>query len=333
MKKFIVPTLFAFLCSLTLFACSAKSAQNVYGDIFAAPSAAADQYNFEKPLLMNENVEITKSSAKTYTTAGMVAPGESGTDIQGASAPLPDPLRKIIWTGEVNLETKSYDNDLEKLNLLVSECGGYVQSSSVTGGGALRSGERRMRSARTTLRIPSENFHLFMNGAAQIATLLSSSTDSNDITDSYFDTESRLGVLRKKEQRLIEMISRQGSLEELLKLENELSDTIYEIESLSGTLRKYDGLINYSTVTLYLNEVTEENATVTDEGTISRLSSSFGRSVSGLGEFLISCLVFVVGNSPVVIFVLLLGFGAFMLVRALFRKKKGKKQQQPTLGS
>ena len=323
MKRCTVLTLPAILCLFTLFGCSANESSAP----MSTPAPSSEAYYGQKSLMMQDSSGYTAKANKTYDAEY----GELYMEFQETAAALPDPLRKIVWTGEVSLETQNYEDDMEKLNLLVSECGGYIQSSSATGGGTLRSGERRMRGARLTLRIPSENFHLFMNGAAQIATLLSSSTDSNDITDSYFDTESRLGVLRVKEQRLLDMIARQGNLEELLKLENELSDTIYEIESLSGTLRKYDGLINYSTITLYLNEVTVENATIAGEGAIAKLSNSFGRSLSGLGSFFVSCFVLVIGNSPVIIFVLLLGFGVFMLIRVFSRKKT--KKNNPALSS
>ncbi len=236
----------------------------------------------------------------------------------------PDPLRKIIWTGEAVVETQDYESDYEEFQLLISECGGYIQSSSVTGGGILRSGERRMRSARLTVRVPSENFSLFMGGAGRIGTLISSGTDSSDVTDDYFDMESRLKVLRVKEQRLIEMISREGTLEDLLKLEQELSETLYEIESLTGKLRKYDGLISYGTVTLYLNEVSSESTVPADTGVMTRLSYSFDKSLLGLVSFLTSLFVFIVGNSPAIVFVLLLAFGAFMTVRALRRRRLRK---------
>ena len=41
---------------------------------------------------------------------------------------------------------------------------------------------------------------------------------------------------------------------DIITIESAISDTEYEIESLSGTLRHYDALVDYATVSLTLSE-------------------------------------------------------------------------------
>lgn len=79
-----------------------------------------------------------------------------------------------------------------------------------------------------------------------------------NVTDEYYDIEARLKSLRTQEERLLALLEQSGSLEDIVQLEQALSDVTYEIEKLTGTLRNYDSLIEYMTVTIDLREVTRE---------------------------------------------------------------------------
>ena len=152
------------------------------------------------------------------------------------SSIVADPARKMIWVGEITLESTDFAAAEEALHTLIGECGGFIQSSTVTGEGRTSRGTR-LRNARYTIRIPTENFQLFMKSSGDVATVVTSSTNSEDVTAMYFDTEARLRVLEIKEERLIEMLEQTNranytdELKYILQLENELGNVRYEIES------------------------------------------------------------------------------------------------------
>ena len=83
--------------------------------------------------------------------------------------------------------------------------------------------------------------------------LLSESTE--DVTADYVDVEARLNSLEAQRQRLEELRAQAGNLEDLLAIENQLTQVQYQIESYTGQKRVLDDQITYSTVNVYLDEV------------------------------------------------------------------------------
>jgi len=239
-----------------------------------------------------------------------------------------DAGRKLIWRGSMDLETLEYEASEEALFKLVAECGGYIESSSRSGGNINRySGVRSMRYANFSVRIPAEKFQYFINAGGTVGTVLYTSTGSEDVTDAYFDTEARLTVLRVKEERLLEMLEKGDELEYLIQIETELANTRYEIEMLTGTLRRYDGLISYSTVQVNLSEVSKPTEIVQpDPLTVwERIARRFGDSLGDIWDGIVEGFIFIVGYSPIIV----LWVGgiavAIIVIRIPFRRRKKRK--------
>ena len=71
-------------------------------------------------------------------------------------------------------------------------------------------------------------------------------------------------------------------MEDIISLENALADVQYEIDMHNTTLRKYDSLIDYSTFTIYLEEVVKISQEPTPEdGFFTRLGVSFHDGFEG----------------------------------------------------
>ena len=77
----------------------------------------------------------------------------------------------------------------------------------------------------------------------------------DDVSEAYYDQESRLTTQRTKLERLQELLRQAQDMEDIITIESAISETELEIEFLTGSLRKYDSQINYSTITLSLREV------------------------------------------------------------------------------
>ena len=69
--------------------------------------------------------------------------------------------------------------------------------------------------------------------------------------------EARLKSLKLQEERLLTILSKAELLQDIIELERELSNVRYEIENYTGTLKKWDNLIEYSKVTIDVYEVHE----------------------------------------------------------------------------
>ena len=225
----------AALCLLLLAACGGSSG----GD----KSVSADT--------APRGPEYNDSKGWNEMGSGMPAPVPDAPE--GADLPLDSggglPANtKMIYTADMSLETKDFDGACEALDGIVEDLGGWFESRSVDQGG-------RSRSLSCTVRVPAERFSDFLVRAGESAHVTSKTERKEDVSEAYYDSESRLATQRTKLERLQTLLAQAAGMEDIIALESAISETELLIESLTGSLRRYDSLIAYSTVTVHLQEV------------------------------------------------------------------------------
>lgn len=192
---------------------------------------------------------------------------------------------KIIYTADINLETKEFDSASQALDQLVEALGGYYESHSLNQGGSYRS-------LSCTIRIPAERFSEFLSRAGEAAHVTSKNEYKDDISEAYYDSEARLATQQTKLERLLALLEQASTMEDIISLENAISETELQIEYLTGSLRKYDSLVSYSTITLYLKEVyrlssDDEPAVTFGQRLSAALSSGLERGIEALEDLTI----------------------------------------------
>lgn len=193
---------------------------------------------------------------------------------------------KMIYTADLELETKAFDSASQALDQIVEGLGGYYESRSLRQGGSYRSLD-------CTIRIPAEAFSDFLSQAGQVAHVTGQNEYKDDVSEAYYDTEARLKTQQTKLDRLHALLEQAATMEDIIALETALSETELQIEYLTGSLRHYDSLIGYSTVNLYLREVyklsTDDQVPETfDQRLAAAFSTGFRRGVDGLEDLVVS---------------------------------------------
>ena len=89
--------------------------------------------------------------------------------------------QKIIYTGDINLETTAFDETVKALAALAEVKGGYLESSTVGGG------SRGYRWADYTVRVPSAQFQSFLDQAGELAHVTWRNTNLENIRDTIID--------------------------------------------------------------------------------------------------------------------------------------------------
>ena len=77
-------------------------------------------------------------------------------------------------------------------------------------------------------------------------------SNSQDVTDEYVDTESRLRSLEATEQSLLELLGRAGSVEDALEVQRSLAELQAEIEAMKGRIRYLQETSAFSLVNVNL---------------------------------------------------------------------------------
>ena len=132
---------------------------------------------------------------------------------------------------------------------LAEDLGGYVESGSVGDRGS------GYRWADYTIRVPAEQYAAYLNHAGELCHETWRDTSRQSVSEAYYDSEARLTTQRTKLERLQTLLAQAATMEDIIALESALSETELQIEYLTGSLRRYDSLVGYSTVNLQLREV------------------------------------------------------------------------------
>ncbi len=195
---------------------------------------------------MKEEMGFDYAVPDTPAEAPMPAPNVSGGS-ELVSSTLPENV-KMIYRGYLYLESTAFDTATAGLQELVSQMGGYFETSELNN-------YSPYRSAFYVVRVPSAKYNEFCGKVGTLAQLNSQRHTSENVSEAYYDTESRLVTQRTKLERLQELLAKADKMEDIITLESAIAETELQIERLTGTLRKYDALVDYATVEISLEEV------------------------------------------------------------------------------
>lgn len=230
--------------------------------------------------------------------------------------------QKIITNGNLNVETKEFDKTMDAINKAVADNGGYTQSSNIrktTG----YSGEGELRYATLTVRIPAEKLENFLTVAEQSGNVISSSFDSDDITTQYYDIKADIEALEAQEDRLLELYKKANTIEDLIQLENRLSNLRNDINKKKMTIKNYDLLTKYSTVTIDVEEV--EVLTETSKNFFSLTGTAIAESFVNFRDFLMDAFIDLIYVFPFLVFYgAIAGICIYLLKRSQAKAKERK---------
>lgn len=216
---------------------------------------------------INESYSGTDMDSGWYTEDAFdegVADTESGA-LAGSGSNVGDivsenPTEKMIYSADVYAQTLDYDAAVQALKAAVSAAGGYIESYNESNGGSYYSSNYYegggRRSADYTLRVPAAQFESFLSGIAEEFNVIDQNLYSENVTLQYVDLESRIKSLTTQQERLLELLAKADDLDQILAIENQLTETRADIESLTSSLRVLESRVSYSTVYLHINETT-----------------------------------------------------------------------------
>ncbi|MBQ3497285.1 MAG: DUF4349 domain-containing protein, partial [Oscillospiraceae bacterium] len=239
MKRKVSILLTALMLLSLLCACGAGS---------AAGDSAAMEESFDMEFFNTSASTAPSEPMADSMTAGGSMKGEGG-EMDAGSLRGKGMEAKLIYTAEVNMESTDFDAAVAGLDALVARLGAYYERNSIYNHSA------NYRSGDYTVRVPAEKFEAFMSEIGTLCHVRSANRYVEDVSEVYYDTESRLTTYKTKLERLQHLLSQAESMEDIITIESAISETEFEIERLSGTLRGYDARISYSTVYLSLQEV------------------------------------------------------------------------------
>ena len=272
MKRRLFAGLLMVMMLLSLAACGGSATSN---------HAAADTAPGESVSHSASSGAMKEESMEMGYLSDMAAPEameepEKSQDVDSTGVPSGQKLIRNAW---LELESTEFDEASRALKELTEEFGGYFENSSVAN---YKDGARW---GDYTVRIPAERFDAFLEQAGTLCHLTWQEISQEDISEAYYDTAGRLETQKIKLERLQELLAKAEKMEDIITLESAISETEWMIENLSGTLRRYDGKVDYATVHVNLREVYKLSSVETvPESFGQRISAAFADGLRDCGD-------------------------------------------------
>ncbi|NLM46475.1 MAG: DUF4349 domain-containing protein [Firmicutes bacterium] len=222
--------------------------------------------------------------------------------------------QKMIRTAHVDMDVENMDAALAAVTDTAKAAGGYLARSSVYGAD-------EMRRASISVRLPAEKLEQFLADIKELGKVNNSSLGEDDVTLQYVDLEARIRNLTRQEERLLAILERAETVEDILRIEKELGRVRGDLEALTAEFRYLKDRVDYATVQLSLTETPIASRTVTGsglKGVWQRGINGLIRSVNGLISGLGSIIVFLLSALP---YLVIIALAAIAVLRRLRRNK------------
>ena len=105
------------------------------------------------------------------------------------------------------------------------------------------------------LRVPVEQFDAIVQKVVGLGEIEKNTRTSQDVTEQFYDIEARIKNKKAEEKSLTKILDeRTGKLEDILRIETELSRVRGEIEQLEGKIRVLENLSSLATLNVSIRE-------------------------------------------------------------------------------
>lgn len=282
MKRLYI-LLTCLLMAISLFACNSNSKNS------ASTEAALDTYTSDSFLTVESTSDLN-------------------TNINENS--------KIIYTADIDYETKDFDEAVNILNEKIDKYKGYIVTRNEYKYGE----DSQYINGYYTIRIPINNYSEFLNEGEDIGNITSISENANDVTDEYIDTTARLENLKLQEESLQNLLSKANDIKDIIEIQNSLSDVRGDIESYESRIKYYDTLTEYASININISQVSVYTSNKT---TLEKFNDMLKDSIDSFKEVLGSLVRMIIYALPYLIVL-----GILVLIIIKFKKHKKDKESE-----
>jgi hypothetical protein len=195
---------------------------------------------------------------------------------------VPDSVdkKKIIKDGKMSVKVSDVEQGKKSIDALVKKFNGYYEREEFIN-------NDRMNSFDLRIRIPSVNFENILSGVEEgIGEVISKNIYSRDVTEEFIDVQTRLINKKNYLKRYNELLSKAASVEDIIKIEENVRTLQEEIESKEGRLKYLTDQVEYSTLNVHLfKEVEYIFKSGKEDRFTERLKSSLNNGWKGIVNF------------------------------------------------
>ena len=278
-----------------------------------AACAPASQPSAQAPLSdQAPQSEAARPAAAPSAPARAGAPAPAAQQSSAAQQPPVGEQRLIVKTANLTLLVPDVAQTSSKAQGLAETLGGFVVT-------ATQREEGGRPAATVQMRVPAQRFDEAMAQLKGMAERVQNEqVSSKDVTEEFVDTDARLRNLRATEQRYLDLLARASSVEDILKIEQQLSSVRGQIEQLQGRLNFLQRSAELSTITVELRLPAAAQAPPPSDWAIQPIFRNAVSALLATLQWLLGLVIFGVVFAP-------LWVPAVLVVRWLRRRRRARR--------
>jgi hypothetical protein len=224
------------------------------------------------------------------------------------------PNRKLIVKLFMQMRVDDIDKSINDVGAMALTSGGYIRESN-----------QSEYNGQLTVMIPAGNVDTFTQNLKNFGKIINSTRNTEDVTDSYFDTQVRIKNLETEIETMRNLLQKQGwKVSEILEIEREIRRLTDELETLKGYITNLDRQVTYSEVRISFekSQIAIDNSDKDGLGYKLKLALKGGVDVlRNVITGILTMLVFLLPISPFVVI-------GYFIIRYVSRRfaKKGKEE-------
>ena len=299
------------------------SGYTVMNNVDSAKGMASDAPAAQEDALDSDEIATKELSADEDGT----------TDIEAAKS-----SEKLVYTATVSIETVDYSSAKQALKDKAADAGAIVASEneSVPGrsaqaplasgsqGGSVAVRPNYSSSDTLTLRVPADNYEPFVESLSEVGTVVSKTSNVDNITKTYTETEAEIESLKTQKKRLMELLKKAEDVDDLLYIEESLQDVRSELAAQKNYLSELDTDVAYSTVTVILRDVSSQPQPTAELSLPEQLAQAASGAWAAFTGALAALLVGVVGAWPFLLVLIVVVVLAVAIVRRRMRRERSE---------
>lgn len=223
------------LCIATVAAAGCMGFQTVSSD-----KASSPQETIYDTVGRSQDLSKTAYSGNAVPEQAGV-PSQSGSGASGIET-------KIIRTAYLTIEVKDVPGSVETLKNLAAQKGGYISSTNI------QNTYNNRLSGSVILRVPASEFENALTGVKALGTVKTVSTQGRDVTEEYVDLQAQKTSYQNQLAQYNEIMKKAVNVEDVIVIQQQIDRVQTELNRLEGRLKYLDSQIDFSTITINLQE-------------------------------------------------------------------------------
>jgi len=244
------------------------------------------------------------------------AVGDSSTAPEGANR-VTVQARAVIRRGELWLVSRDVPAARARIDHVVGRYGGLVAQEEST-----NTGRGRTSSSTIVLRFPEPEFDTVMRELAQVARVRSTTRNSEDVTTTVIDVDTRVATQEASLRRLQRFLREATDIDAIIRLESEIATRQAALESLKAQQQYLRDQTALSTVTVHLSAIHRPTPPPEPEDDLGFLVGLTG-GWEALRAVLLTVATIAGALVPFVFTLAIVGVPVWLLVRGLTRRHRG----------